>query len=1095
MTTEELPQPGVEVVQIFRATSPTVITPTLLSCVVGVCKQILEVYETDASGSSSLNEDALIQMPAFFEAPAGPYAGLDGTSLVISVNYGPNITIPFSDPLIVGLPAATIVSQVTSALTAAGVTSVTAELVGTDKWRLRTVGLGEFQRIYVDPTTDLAVQTAFSIGLGKTYIGLTGYNQYSVVVPEENFPDPNGNLDELSVESSSIRAFLYTGESTSIYEALRDTAFLRNGVVDDAAAITGATDITQATNPAWYAPLGTLDGTDFNIQFVDQTAVNITFIESAGHLVDELSLIARIVALEPNIQATIGTGVPGELILTSLVPGYAGSFTVSAGTVDALAILDPTSSLVGTHYGESIEAVDDGNSDAVTPILEFYGEDFTANPLLAPAQVTASAAFVSVTAGNTLIISDGGQEQTVVFSGLEATVAGGAPDLKTTIESVVGPIAGGKIVVTDGGGGELQLTHSDFGTDSAFHIIGGTALGELDPAVVTDAVGTVDIRQATNPLWYAPGGTLDGTDFYIQFAGQPAQQILFSEVGGDLVDETTLIAKIQTVVPDIQATIGVGVPGELVLHSLLPGATFTVSAGTGVDALALLDPLLAGTYVGTGPYVVVGDYRGTASKPEPGDELWIDGAYMGLVTQVAPGGVVTRLKIDTQLTISPAVGSYFYIIAKNLPSSTDPTRPDPQLTIDAYGNVVLKPEILRDVLGDPVVSTAPLYLTYTAIRLDVTARANNPGLLKLDNTTQIEEAIPPISTDNPLALGMYFASLNAPGSQITGLGVDEISSDAPYGTVDGFTRAAEYLEAFEVYGLAPLTHDETVGQVFSTHVTVMSDPEAKGERIALWNPSIPSYARDTLVASGTDGNSSGPTGLLFDTKVTNLTTLVIAQDIDPTGVIPASEGLYLDIASDSKRYSIAGISGSTVTIRIAFSPGENDDSYYSTTALNAAPLPSYLVQEQFSVKVRGAALVTASGDIDKDAIADNIQATGRVFQNRRFWMTVPDQAAANIEGIETLVEGFYMNAAIVGMIGQQPPQQSSAERTSSFRRPMVRRLSPAWRSPQTSQASRPVQTPSRRWWIWRPSSSGRGSRASLAGSTSRRASLTLLELF
>jgi hypothetical protein len=39
-------------------------------------------------------------------------------------------------------------------------------------------------------------------------------------------------------------------------------------------------------------------------------------------------------------------------------------------------------------------------------------------------------------------------------------------------------------------------------------------------------------------------------------------------------------------------------------------------------------------------------------------------------------------------------------------------------------------------------------------------------------------------------------------------------------------------------------------------------------------------------------------------------------------------------------------------------------------------------------------------------------------------MTFPDSCAATIGGLEQRIDGFYMNAAIVGMIGQQPPQQS-----------------------------------------------------------------------
>jgi hypothetical protein len=207
-----------------------------------------------------------------------------------------------------------------------------------------------------------------------------------------------------------------------------------------------------------------------------------------------------------------------------------------------------------------------------------------------------------------------------------------------------------------------------------------------------------------------------------------------------------------------------------------------------------------------------------------------------------------------------------------------------------------------------------------------------------------------------------------------------------------------------------------VAQVFNTHVTTMSESDNKGERIVLWNPEIPTRARDTLVTSSTDGDSISTT--VFDTKVTNLTALILAAGITPTGTIDADEGLYLDIATDALNYSIQSVSGSQVTIRTSFSTGENDDSFYSTTAL-----PHPLVQENFTIKVRGASLVTA-GVTDRTAQATAVANLGQAFLNRRFWMTVPDSCASTIGGLETVINGFYMNAAISGMIGQNPPQQS-----------------------------------------------------------------------
>ena len=177
------------------------------------------------------------------------------------------------------------------------------------------------------------------------------------------------------------------------------------------------------------------------------------------------------------------------------------------------------------------------------------------------------------------------------------------------------------------------------------------------------------------------------------------------------------------------------------------------------------------------------------------------------------------------------------------------------------------------------------------------------------------------------------------------------------------------------------------------------------------------------MASNTDGNTVGAGGLTFDTGIANLTALVQAAGINPVGAIPTDEGLFLDIQSDALNYSIAAIAGSVVTIRITFVPGENDDNFYSSTDLNDPPLPAALVQEDFSVKVRGAPLQTAAGP-DKTGIAETIAGIGQGFGNRRVWMTVPDSVAATVDGTEQIIDGFYVNAALSGMVGQNPPQQS-----------------------------------------------------------------------
>jgi len=902
---EQLARPGVEVIQEFRTVTPSVITPTLNPCVVGVAKQLVEVLQSDGAGGSELNPDALITLPGFFIASAGSgspvvYGGLDGLALALSINEGPVVTITFADPTATGLTPATVVNAINQQFTQDGITSAIAETVGTDRFQVRTTGVGEFQNIFVDSTTAQAVADAFGIGLQKTYQGLTSYNQYIVTVPEIAFPDPRDNLDELAIQKDTIRVFLYQGSGTGLQEVKRDESFLRRGEVNDQASFT-----STIAGPPTYPT----DFYDKTVRILVDGVLQVYTFPGSGTAPADADAVATL--LSAGFSGVTVTNLAGVLTWTRDDGGYANTIAVdgTAGTAHTILGLTTQSSA-----GISIRAIDDGNGDAVTPLLQFDGaspQDFTATGAPATAAVLAGTGVVTygnISAGDTLVISDGNQEQTITFLGTETSIDGGSPDMKTTIEAVVGPAAGGKITVDDAGTDQLRLTHSDLGEESYIKLVGGT-------------VSFADLDDDATPTLYA-GVTANGDPF----------------------------------------------------------------------------------------------------APQPGDHLYIDGLFYATITKVAPGGAGNEdvLKIDRQVPISNNIGRRFYIISQDIvpgDAAIGVTIPTPDLTVDAEGNVILKHNLLRDTTGAPISGKAPIYLSYTAVRQDVTALASNPGLLRFDTTTELDSALEPINTDNPLALGLYYAMINAAGIQVTGLGVDEISADSPFGTVEAFTRAAEYLEGYEVYALAPLTHDRTVAEVFNTHVNFMSEPESKGERIVIWNPEVPTNRNDTLVASGTDGD--GLTTTTFDTKVVNLSALLLNAGVDATGTIPVSDGVLLDIASDAKRYSVESVSGGVVTIRTVFNAGENDDGYYSTTALT---LP--LISEAFAIRVRGTALVTAAGTADKDAIAETVATTGQAFQNRRFWMTFPDQAAATIEGLEQLVNGFYMNAAIAGMIGQQPPQQS-----------------------------------------------------------------------
>lgn len=898
----ELPRPGVEVTQVFRSVSPTVITPTLVPCVVGVCRQIVEVLTSTDAGGTELNGDALILLPGFFEAKAATgsppaYTGLDGLDLSLSVNNGPVVTITFSDPTAAGITPSSLVSQIQEQLADAGVTSVVAETVSDDSFRLRTVGTGEFETIQIDATTSSAVATAFGIADYKTYTGLSSYTQRRLDLPESNLPDPRGNIAQLVFQPETLRAFLALGNGASILELRRTESFLRSGGADVAATLTGSVDLTGLT----YGGGGTLNGLTFVVKVNGGTNVTTTF----GSPANAAAVVTAINAAMNSAgygSSVASLSVANHLVLTSPVLGDTSSLLIVSGT--AVTALGFTVSQTDT--GESaVAAVDDGNGDAVTPLLRVVGADFTAAGAAAVVEGSVDITSVGLYGGGgtlldtTLTLSDGSAPQSITFGTLADATA-----LLAALNALYGAVAGGRFVFTQGGtgGNKLVITTTNLGDEALVDVVGG-------------------------------------------------------------------------------------------------------------DAAALLGLTVAKT-------------RGAPFPPMAGDDLYVDGSFVGVITQVAPGGVVDRLKINKQLPINSDFGVSYYIIAKNLTGAATSTRPSADLIVGSSNVLTIKHEVLRDTTGTPnTTARANLYVSYMAIRKDVTSSATNPGLLRFENTTDLAASLGPISVDNPLALGLYFALVNGPNIQVTGLGVDEVSPDAPYGTVEAFTRAAEYLEAFEVYGIAPLTHDASVGQVFSAHVDAMSSPANKGERVVLFNPSKPANKLDTLVASGTKGNTTGNTGLVFDTGIANLPALLLNAGVSPVGTIPVSEGLFLDIASDAKSYSIESVSGSVVTIRTSFGVGDNDDGFFATTDLNDPPLTSALIDETFAVKLRGDALSVA-GVPDRQGIADTYTAMASSVANRRFWQTVPDTAAATLDGVEQLIEGFYCNAGIVGAIGQQPPQQS-----------------------------------------------------------------------
>lgn len=354
-------------------------------------------------------------------------------------------------------------------------------------------------------------------------------------------------------------------------------------------------------------------------------------------------------------------------------------------------------------------------------------------------------------------------------------------------------------------------------------------------------------------------------------------------------------------------------------------------------------------------------------------------------------------------------------------------RPDPDFYLDAEGAIHVGPNILRNASSGVPFSLesalATVYIAYTALRTDVTSSAESPSLLAFDQTSDMEASVGPISTKNPLALGLFLAMANAPSNTVSGLGVDEDSAAAPFGTLDGWVRALEYLESKEVYGLAPLTDDEYVQSLAATHVDSLSQPTERGERIVFIASAIPSRAVTVTVSSGEDGQTNGTEDSFTLDK--NPNSDLIANDIDPSDEIEFDANLYLELvvtvngSSELRRYSVSDVNGVVIILRTTFEDDENVDGFFTTASLSET-----LSGVDWALKIRGEELLVTGTQIpDRGARASAAGEQATPYSSRRVYYIAADSVDTSIDGETQNIEGFYAAAAIVGMVAEQAPQQ------------------------------------------------------------------------
>jgi len=887
----ELPEPGVEVIQEYTDTTPVVVIPTLVPCVVGVCKEIREVTNSDGT----LNTDIVVSGPAVATDPndESSYTAINGETLLLRVNNG--VLQTFTMPLAAGnLTAAEVAAAINghSPPPVNFAAYVYEDDAGDNHLQLRTAAEGVDTSIQIIGGT-LITSGKVAFGEGYTYYGVGNYIQDTVYLPQSSFPDPRGNLTELDIDETTIRVVLDL--STEIREVLQTESFLRLGasiaIFDDGDGdqLTPYIDLSEnlLASPGSASITGTVDLS------TDRYLHNKTLIVQVdGSGKQTVTFVGN-----PVVSAAVGGLFPLTTNLTLTINGTTGIIANVAAAADLTDLVD---------------------------------------------QINNDADVVAAGVGNVAFASDANGNAGATNLGL---VVGGNP---------TSPITNTEVEVTADSGGSLWPS---FASDEGRQTLGSSAAGPRDPVIdqINDVFPTSIASMVTNFLKLTSPSS--GYESKVE------------------IDTTSTAVGDQ---PPAPAT--------------LLGLDITSSGSS---------------------------FFGAPFAMRVGDALYGDGAFIANIAEVHPGSVSGRVKLDREVSTS-ATWSTWYAIAKNLgtvPSTQwGTTVPTPDLVIDTAGDVTVKHDFLRDVTGAAVgTASVGMYLAYEALRLDVTADAASPGLLTFDTTTELETTLGPVVPENPLAYGLFIALANAPGLQVSGLGVSAVSADKPYGTLVAYQKAFDFLMTREVYGIAPMTSDSDIALILHTHATAMRAPAAKGERIGVIHLGIPTRESDTIVASGNDGDTQ-TVGIdtYFDTKVASLSQALLAEGINPAS-ITVSDGVFIDIGTDAYNWNVIGsvLDGTKLKINTTFAAGENDDGFYATGAFPT------VFSDSFSVKIRGAAIADSTAGRNKEV--ETVYARGQGFGDKAMWMVQCDQLQATIGGVEQLIPGFFGCAAKVGMVGGLPP--------------------------------------------------------------------------
>lgn len=1065
----ELIRPGVEVIQQFTSASPSFVRPTLVPCVVGPAFEVLNVLTSDGTLNSKALSGSYTQLAKALAPSAlpDPRSNIDELSIESStispyILFSGKLSKLPMDPGSAFL--CTIHKSSKAAMRSAEFASAgaTKALSGTSltfclDQAVRTNRTNDITVVFSDDLT--AEQTASEInaevGLPVASAVSVGSGKYRVQIASTTY----GALSSVTVRSggsaNSILELGYSGGSATYEERVEGSGFRAQDQGNNTTQSSWveffrgeylliASDGT-VTKPSFPADRVGLIGIESQ-SFVSQKEDAVVFADS-GYPVKAGDLIyfdgvraggGEIMRVEPD-RIKIGT------INTALsVADSNGNYTtkvyneVKFGTIFDDNPLSPVYSYVKANglYWEKLAPVADSFLGATTAAPACHGYIQTGT-ITVPTSLAGSRVYYTSTVNGVET-----ESYYVITGGPFSTVSGGA--LGTDIQKELQNAIPGVTVVA-GAPGTLKFVTNDPGSKNII-MIKGTGLNSANTLLSLPVVDTYGAGK--DPEFYgfvsiALGAVPATGDLVLELSSDD-----FATVSSTLTFTFAAEPDLATLVTNMNAALNPDVYVQLIgsdkilirrnvddsrlalkVKSTTSAGIFTylgVSSGQ-VDQSLISAQSLSFT-LDSNPHV----YTTTFTSPSLAEAVSEINSTVGSAVASVSGSGSDQLKLMSTLLgksslVSVQSGTAASILGlSGAHSSVGAGRPFPDAYLDGASVLHIGPQILRDqVSGYPMdqsVNIGSLYIQYKALRKDVSALAKTAGVVRLSDTTALSQVLDPLTEDNPLGLAAYLCMINCPGFEVKLLGIDDVSAAAPEGTSAAWARALSLLEAEEVYAIAPLTQDEVVHGLVSTHVKLMSAPEQGGERIAFISKVSPTRKNPSIVVSGTKSESTLTNNqLLLDSDPS---AGLVALGINPGLPIQESALVYVtvEVGGELRRYSVSSVSGPLVSFRTSFSSSEtNADGFFSTVTLDVS-----VVDAPYSMEKRGDSLAipgTNPEKLDYSLVAETVAGANEGFKNRRLFSVFPETVKTTVNGTEKSLPSYYAAACIAGMVGAQPAQQ------------------------------------------------------------------------